>query len=148
MSATTSARLVLASGSTARLRVLRDAGFDPEVHVSGVSEDVDETDTAHAVIALAERKANAVARLRQSGLVLGCDSMLDLDGTAMGKPASQAEVIEIWRLLSGRRTQLFTGHCLIDVGSGRQVSRVASTVVQFGRPVKPRSAYTRRVASR
>jgi septum formation protein len=134
MSVTVPPRLVLASGSAARLRVLRDAGFEPEVQVSGVNEDVEDSDTARAVVVLAERKANAVARLRASGLVLGCDSMLDLEGTAMGKPASEAEVIDMWRLLSGRQAQLFTGHCLIDVGTGHQVSRVANTLVRFGCP--------------
>jgi septum formation protein len=102
--------------------------------VSGVNEDVEETDTSSAVMVLAERKAHFVASLRRSGLIVGCDSMLDLDGTAMGKPASEAEVVEMWRLLSGRDAQLFTGHCLIDAETGQQVSRVANTLVRFGNP--------------
>jgi septum formation protein len=129
-------RLVLASGSSARLRVLRDAGFDPEVVVSGVSEEVEHLTTAEAVVALAERKAIAVARHIQGGLVLGCDSLLDLEGTALGKPKSEAEVFDVWHRLSGREAELFTGHCLIDTRSGRRVSRVVGTLVQFGTPTE------------
>jgi septum formation protein len=134
MNTTAPPRLILASGSVARLRVLRDAGFDPEVVVSGVNEDIEDVNTADAVVALAERKATAVARHIQSGLVLGCDSMLDLDGTALGKPVSVAEVIDMWHRLAGRQGQLLTGHCLIDTRTGQRVSRAAGTLVRFGSP--------------
>jgi septum formation protein len=129
------AALVLASGSAGRLRVLRGAGIDPEVVVSGVDESTDDRlDTAAAVAVLAERKADAVARLRPGALVLGCDSMLDLDHAALGKPASAQQAANLWRRLSGRQGTLFTGHCLIDGGRGRRLREVAGTVVRFGAP--------------
>ena len=82
-------RLVLASRSPARRRLLRDAGFAPVVDASGVDETFDITaGTASAVCTLAERKASAVAGRHPGDLVLGCDSLLDLDGAALGKPAS------------------------------------------------------------
>jgi septum formation protein len=126
--------LILASASPARLRVLRDAGFDPEVVVSGVSEDIGEVATARAVVLLAERKGAAVAGQCPGALVLACDSLLDLDGSALGKPASPEEATDMWRRLSGNRGVLHTGHCLIDTRTDRQVSRLASTVVRFGTP--------------
>jgi septum formation protein len=127
--------LVLASGSTARFRVLREAGIDAEVVVSGVDEtNHDHLATADLVAVLAERKAAAVAAIRPDALVLGCDSMLDLHGTAHGKPATAQEAVELWRLLSGRTGTLYTGHRLIDGGSGRQASGVAATAIRFGRP--------------
>jgi len=127
------AALVLASGSAGRLRLLRAAGIHPEVVVSGVDETTDNgLDTAAAVAVLAQRKAAAVARLRPGALVLGCDSMLDLDDTAFGKPASARQAADMWRRLSGRRGTLFTGHCLI--GGGRRLREVARTVVRFGTP--------------
>jgi septum formation protein len=126
--------LILASASPARLRVLRDAGFDPEVVVSGVSEDIGEVGTARAVVLLAERKGAAVAGQCPGALVLACDSLLDLDGSALGKPASPEEATDMWRRLSGNRGVLHTGHCLIDTRTDRQVSRLASTVVRFGTP--------------
>jgi septum formation protein len=129
------AAFVLASASAARLRVLRDAGIDPEVVVSGVDEIVEDgLDTPAVVATLAERKASAVAALSPDALVLGCDSLLDLDGVAFGKPASARQAVEMWRRLSGRDATLFTGPCLIEARSGRRVRGVAFAVVRFGVP--------------
>jgi len=127
-------RFILASGSVTRLRVLRDAGFNPDVVVSGVSEEVDGIETARAVVVLAERKASAVAGGVPGALILGCDSMLDLDGVSLGKPESSAEVIDMWQRLSGNRGILHTGHCLIDTRTDTTISRLDSTVVRFGTP--------------
>jgi septum formation protein len=129
------AALVLASGSAGRLRVLQAAGIDPEVVISGADETAGAgLDTAALVSVLAERKARAVAARRPGALVLGCDSMLDLDGKAFGKPASARDAAGLWRRLSGRQATLYTGHCLIDAGRGRWVRDVADTVVRFGTP--------------
>ena len=128
-------RVVLASASPARLAVLRGAGLDPEVIVSGVDEDAFSADgTAELVQALAAAKATAVAGSLDSGLVIGCDSMLDLSGQAFGKPASAAEAIERWRGMRGRSGTLYTGHCVIDAAAGKQASAVAATTVRFGNP--------------
>jgi septum formation protein len=127
--------LVLASGSPARLRLLRDAGIDPVVVVSGADEsDPGGMGTAALVAVLAERKSAAVAALRPDGLVLGCDSMLDLDGVAVGKPATTSQAASLWQHLAGREGVLYTGHRLIDGQSGRQASGVAATVIRFGAP--------------
>jgi septum formation protein len=128
-------RVVLASASPARLAVLRAAGLEPDVIVSGVDEDAFEAPTtAELVRALAAAKASAVAGSLGDGLVIGCDSLLDLDGRAYGKPASPDEAIAGWRAISGKTGTLLTGHCVIDVAAGRQVSAVAATTVRFGTP--------------
>jgi septum formation protein len=127
-------RLILASNSEARLRVLRDAGFDPQVAASGVDETVGDVTTAEAVMILAERKANAVAPRFPEALVLACDSMLELDGTSVGKPGSQAAVVKVWERLADRRAPLWTGHCLIDMRSGARAREVVSTLIGFGHP--------------
>ena len=126
---------VLASGSAGRLRVLRDAGIDPEVVVSGVDETAgDIADTPALVQLLADRKASAVAAQRPDALVLGCDSLLDLDGAALGKPASAEAAASMWQRLAGREGTLLTGHCLIEPGPGRRARGVARTTIRFGRP--------------
>ncbi len=137
MTPSSSAVLVLASGSQGRLRLLREAGIYPEAVVSGVDETTDENlDTSAIVLELANRKASAVAARRPAALVLGCDSLLDLDGVALGKPESAEQALSIWRRLAGREGTLLTGHCLIDGSNGRRVSGLARTVVRFGTPTE------------
>ena len=127
---------MLASASPARLRLLRDAGMDPRVVVSGVPEDdVDHADPAGTVRVLAERKATAVAAgLSGDELDVGCDSMLALDGEVLGKPSSPEDAVTRWHRMRGRSGTLVTGHCVVDVASGRCVSDTAATVVRFGTP--------------
>jgi septum formation protein len=130
-------RVVLASASSARLTVLRAAGLDPAVIVSGVDEDAFEAATTRELVGLlAGAKARAVAAGLDDGLVIGCDSMLDLDGDAYGKPADAAEAIAQWRQMSGKTGTLFTGHCVIDAANGGSAWGVAATTVRFGTPTE------------
>jgi septum formation protein len=130
-------RVVLASASAARLTVLRAAGLDPEIIASGVDEDSFEAPTTRELVGLlAGAKARAVAAGLDDGLVIGCDSMLDLDGDAYGKPADAAEAIVQWRQMSGKTGTLFTGHCVIDAANGGSAWGVAATTVRFGTPTE------------
>ncbi|MET7330607.1 nucleoside triphosphate pyrophosphatase [Nonomuraea sp. NPDC005650] len=127
--------IVLASASPARLALLRSAGLDPKVIVSGVDEESFSAHTPAALsLVLAKAKAEAVASGLDEGLVIGCDSILELDGRPYGKPATAEEATERWRLMRGRTGRLVTGHCVIDVAAGKQAAQVATTVIRFGQP--------------
>jgi len=124
--------LVLASGSPARLKLLRDAGIDPVVRVSGVDEDdVDSDDTRGSAGRLAAAKALAVARDGGGDLVVGCDSMLEFDGRPHGKPGSSAQARSWLTAMRGRAGVLWTGHCVIDEATGGRAEAVVGTTVRF-----------------
>ncbi|HWG98603.1 MAG TPA: nucleoside triphosphate pyrophosphatase [Pilimelia sp.] len=145
-------RFVLASASPARRQLLRAAGIDAEVLVSGVDESAVDAPEARALCTeLARRKATAVAgRLdavprpgaadptagdaggtTPAALVLGCDSVLEFDGDILGKPADPADATARWRRMRGRSGVLHTGHCLIALPEGRSVAAASATTVHF-----------------
>jgi septum formation protein len=125
--------LVLASASPARLSTLRAAGIEPSVLVSGVDEShVTGLGPSELAQRLAELKCAAVAaEVGGDHLVLGCDSVLELDGTALGKPADAQQAVARWRAMRGRSGRLHTGHCLHDTTTGRRAAATGSTVVHF-----------------
>lgn len=141
-------RLVLASASPGRRKVLRQAGIDPLVIVSGVDEDavltgLDPLATPGDVTtALAAAKADAVAHILEPAVgadcvVIGCDSMLSYDGELLGKPATAQAALDGWRRIAGKSGQLYTGHCIIRLSDNKVTYRAADatcTTVNFGVP--------------
>lgn len=104
--------------------------------MSGVDEDDVTGPTPKVALLLAERKASAVAG-RLDGppaLVLGADTVLDVDGETRGKPSSLGQARAWWASVAGRAATLHSGLCVIDGETGRRASGVASTVVHYGRP--------------
>lgn len=101
--------------------------------VSGVDESAVRTrDVGSLVVELAQLKARSVAeQVNGTALVLGCDSMLELDGEALGKPGSALAAHARWLEMRGRTGRLFTGHCLIDTGTAGEVSTAVETKVHF-----------------
>ena len=131
-------RFILASRSPARLATLRAAGIEPEVIVSDVDEEAIEAglpDATPAELAqvLATAKAQDVAaRVEGNALVVGCDSVFELDGVAYGKPGNEATAKERWQGMFGRAGTLHTGHHVIDTATGRRASATTSTIVHMG----------------
>jgi septum formation protein len=136
-------QFVLASQSPARLMVLRNAGIEPLVQVSGVDEDAiieslgSAAPPATTVATLAEAKARAVAADHEDAVVVGCDSMLHHDGRLSGKPGTAERARERWLKMAGGTGELMTGHAVLRVRDG-QVAAVAtgtvSTTIRFGQP--------------
>ncbi|MBI9115144.1 Maf family protein [Sanguibacter suaedae] len=141
--------LLLASASPARLATLRAAGVAPVVRVSGVDEDAvldaararfGALEPADAVLLLAQAKAEDVASgngLDEADVVVGCDSMLEIDGEIHGKPRTAEVAIARWRSMRGRSGVLHTGHWVVDLrdpeegGTGGTLGATSSTVVHF-----------------
>ncbi|MFI9385177.1 Maf family protein [Kutzneria sp. NPDC052558] len=143
-------RLVLGSQSSARLTVLRSAGIDPVVRVSGVDEDavaaaLTDPRPDELVTALAEAKAHAVVaalageptELLQEAVVVGCDSMLSINGKMVGKPGTPEVARERWREMAGKTGELLTGHVVLRLVDGvvdRAARGAQATTVRFGTP--------------
>ena len=128
-------RIVLASQSTSRRRLLEDAGLKPTIIVSNVDE---ETDFFHAmapvdmVIALAISKAHTVREMIDyPAIIIGCDSTFDVDGVSFGKPGTPEVAIERAQKISGRTGLLHTGHCIIDTEQGIEIADRVTTKVTF-----------------
>lgn len=133
-------RVVLASASPARTRLLSDAGVAHSVIVSDVDEDVvvrsqNWTSAFDVSGGLATAKARNVASTLGVGhLVIGCDSVFDFDGEIHGKPATPDQARARWNRMRGSDGVLYTGHHIVNTTSGREVARVASSTVYFADP--------------
>lgn len=123
---------VLASASPARRRLLQMAGIDPIVCPSDFDESqVQCSDPAELVQVLAIGKAEVVAQQFNDALILGCDSVLSLEGEIYGKPASAEEAIVRWQQMRGQIGDLYTGHVLIDQTQSKILVRCQITRVYF-----------------
>lgn len=139
-------RFVLASASPARLAVLRAAGIEPSVVVSGVDEDavaaaLTDPSPEELVTALALAKAEAVletvAGTHGDAVVVGCDSMLSIEGEMLGKPGTPEVAHKRWAQLAGNTGDLLTGHAVLRLEDGEATRRAVGTRrthVRFAEP--------------
>ena len=128
-------QVILASSSASRLRLLESAGITPKVLISGVDEEASEFDLlspAELVIALAILKAHTVKESApENSLIIGCDSTFEFNGKSLGKPGNRENAIARCKELSGESGYLHTGHCLIDLKQGIELSERSTAKVQF-----------------
>jgi septum formation protein len=128
-------RIVLASASPSRERLLRSAGLDPEIIVSGIDEEdsrYEELTPKELVIALSIVKAHTVRKLIDfPALIIGCDSTFEFEGISLGKPLTSDIARERARKISGKSGLLHTGHCIIDTTNEIEFSDIATTRVHF-----------------
>jgi septum formation protein len=128
-------RIVLASQSTSRRRLLEDAGLKPTIVVSHVDEETEFFNAMNPkdmVIALAIAKAHTVREMVDyPAIIIGCDSTFDVDGASFGKPGTADVARERAKKISGRSGILHTGHCIIDTEKGIEIADRVSTKVTF-----------------
>jgi septum formation protein len=130
-------KIVLASQSTSRRRLLEGAGIEPTVMVSHVDEETEFFNAmapADMVIALAVTKAHTVReQVDFPAIIIGCDSTFDVDGISFGKPGTPEIAKERAQSISGRSGLLHTGHCIIDTVQGREIADRVTTKVTFSK---------------
>jgi septum formation protein len=124
--------IVLASVSPRRSELLRSLGL----HVLIVPSNVDETDPpnlppAELADLHAAAKANAVAERERVHVIVAADTVVDLDGRALGKPRDAADARTMLEALAGRRHTVHSAFTVIDGASGARLSRRSSTQVTF-----------------
>lgn len=125
-------RFVLASASPARRRLLQTVGIEPIVCPSDFDESqVQLEDAAQLVQTLALHKAETVAPQFTSALIMGCDSVLAINGEIHGKPADAAEARQRWQVMQNHFGDLYTGHTLIDLSQNLTLVRCQVTRVYF-----------------
>ncbi|MFN6572468.1 septum formation inhibitor Maf [Nostoc minutum NIES-26] len=123
---------VLASASPARLRLLQTVGIKPIVRPSDFDESqIQLSEPAQLVQTLAQRKAETVAPQFESALIMGCDSVLAVNGEIHGKPEDASEAIARWQVMQGNFGDLYTGHVLIDLSQNRTLVKSQVTRVYF-----------------
>ncbi len=129
--------LVLASASPRRRLLLAEHGYRAEVTPANVEESTDPDLSVPALVRLnALLKSSALWAHRPRAVVLGTDTLVCLDGRALGKPADLAEAADMIRRLAGRRHEVYSGVCLALPAEGRVVCFVEETHVEF-RPLPP-----------
>ncbi|MBD2166205.1 septum formation inhibitor Maf [Calothrix membranacea FACHB-236] len=127
-------QFVLASASPARRRLLQTVGIEPIVSPSDFDESqIQLNDPNQLVQTLSLRKAETVVPQFESALIMGCDSVLALNGEIHGKPANVDEAIARWKIMQGSFGDLYTGHTLIDLTQNRTVVKCQVTRVYFGK---------------
>ncbi|MBK1989613.1 septum formation inhibitor Maf [Sphaerospermopsis aphanizomenoides BCCUSP55] len=127
-------QFILASASPARRRLLQTVGIEPIVYPSDFDESqIQISEPGQLVQTLAECKAKTVVSQFPSALIMGCDSVLAMNGEIHGKPANTEEAIARWNLMQGNFGDLYTGHVLIDNTQNRTVVKCQITRVYFGK---------------
>jgi septum formation protein len=125
-------RLILASKSPRRYELLKQIGLGFEVIPSRVSEDFVQTESPQEhVLRLAEAKARDVAREYPDRWVIAADTIVQLDGSILGKPRNSEEATEMLRRLSGQEHRVLTGFFVCHLGKRKSDKETVQTAVRM-----------------
>ncbi len=121
--------LVLGSASPRRHELMRWFGIDYVVDVPAVDENARPGEDAHVLVArLARAKAHDVARRRPSDWVLAADTIVEVDGTLLGKPSGAADAEAMLGRLAGREHRVLTGFVLLGPAGETHADQVLTRV--------------------
>jgi septum formation protein len=125
-------KIILASASPRRADLLRNIGVEFELEPSQVQERPHSGEAPpDYIIRIARAKVVAIARRRESGLVIGADTIVVLDGRLLGKPENEEGARHMLRQLSGKWHAVMTGIALYDAATRREVADFDKTLVRF-----------------
>jgi septum formation protein len=128
-------KIILASASTSRRRLLESAGLQPLIMVSHVDEEtefINALSPSDMVITLAITKAHTIReQIDFPAIIIGCDSTFEFDGESLGKPGTPEIARERAKRVQGNSGLLHTGHCIIDTTKDREISSIVTTKVTF-----------------
>ena len=126
-------KLILASGSKRRYDILKNVGYEFDVIIPGVDEDLmGELPPSELVIKLSEMKARAVlSKACESSVILASDTVVELDNIILGKPEDKAHAASMLESLSGKTHRVYTGVCIIDAYSQREISFYEKCIVHM-----------------
>ncbi|MEI7697294.1 MAG: nucleoside triphosphate pyrophosphatase [Actinomycetes bacterium] len=128
-------KIILASASSSRRRLLESAGLSLSVMVSHVDEETEffnQLSPSDMVIALAITKAHTIReQIDFPAIIIGCDSTFEFEGQSLGKPGTPEIAFERAKRVQGNSGLLHTGHCVIDTEKDREISSIVTTKVTF-----------------
>jgi septum formation protein len=126
-------KLILASASPRRHKLLKQLGFDFEVIVSNIDETnhSDLSPESHVKVLAFEKARHVANGIKEPAIVLGSDTIVVLDGEVLNKPIDEQDAKRILKKLSGRTHKVFTGIALIDLPSNKYQTEYQETEVTF-----------------
>lgn len=123
--------MILASKSPRRKEILQQMGFNLEIKVKEIEEVSDKVELIDQIIDISKMKVEEVARENENSFVVGADTLVEIDGKALGKPRDKKEAKEMLKMLSGKNHRVITALTLVNVEKNICISDYVKSEVYF-----------------